>query len=283
MGGEVYADLLFLVNFSMDFLCAYLTASLLRRRAVPWRLLTASALGGVYAVAALFLTVSKPAAFALDMIVCLLMCAILFGARGVPLRFFVVACALFVGVSMAMGGMMTALFNLLNRAGLPLEEMGSESEEDGLSTWLFALLAGISTLAGLRGSRLLRRSASRRFARLAVTVDGKTVELQALVDSGNLCRDPISGRPVIFIDPDRARMLVGEKGDGGMSPSVARRFRLIPIETVGGRRMQAAYLPDRVTLSDAGGTREITALFAPAETLAGAGVYQAIVSAELVV
>ena len=281
MGGEVYADLLFLVNFSMDFLCAYLTASLLRRRAVLWRLVAASALGGVYAVAALFLTLPRMSAFALDMGICLVMCAILFGAQGVPLRFFALACALFIGVSMAMGGMMTALFNLLNRAGLPLEEMGKES--DGISAWLFAVLAGISALAGLRGSRLLRRAAGQRFARLSVTVEGRTVELQALVDSGNLCRDPISGKPVIFIDPASSRALIGVDGHRPMPLAIARRFRLIPIETVGGRRMQAAYLPDRVTVSDAGGTREIEALFAPAETLDGAGVYRAIVSAELVV
>lgn len=281
MGGEVYADLLFLVNFSMDFLCAYLTASLLRRRAVLWRLVAASALGGVYAVAALFLTLPRMSAFALDMGICLVMCAILFGAQGVPLRFFALACALFIGVSMAMGGMMTALFNLLNRAGLPLEEMGKES--DGISAWLFAVLAGISALAGLRESRLLRRAAGQRFARLSVTVEGRTVELQALVDSGNLCRDPISGKPVIFIDPASSRALIGVDGHRPMPLAIARRFRLIPIETVGGRRMQAAYLPDRVTVSDAGGTREIEALFAPAETLDGAGVYRAIVSAELVV
>ena len=238
--------------------------------------------GRVYAVAALFLEAPPAAALAWDAAVCLVMCAVLFWGRGVPLRFFAAACALFVGVSMAMGGMMTALFQLLNRAGLPLEAMGAESEEDGLSAWLFALLAAVSALAGLRGSRLLRRAASRRFARLTVTVDGKTVELQALVDSGNLCRDPISGKPVIFIDPASSRALIGGDGRSPMPLGLARRFRLIPVETVGGKRMQAAYLPDRMTVTDAGGTREIDALFAPAETLEGAGVYRAIVSAELV-
>ena len=280
MGGDVYADLLFLVNFSMDFLCAYLTASLLRRQAPPGRLLLAASLGGVYSVAALFLAWPRAAIFALDIAVCLLMCAIMFGVPSAPLRFFVIACLLFVGVSMAMGGMMTALFNLLNRAGLPLSDMGKEPET--MSAWVFAALAAVSALASLRGSRLLRSSASRRFARLTVTVDGKTVELQALVDSGNLCRDPISGHPVIFIDPVSSRALIGEGGETPMPLSLARRFRLIPTETVGGKRMQVAYLPDRMTVSDAGGTREIRALFAPAETLRAAGGYQAIVSSDLV-
>ena len=277
MGTEVYADLLFLVNFSMDYLCAYLTASLLRRRAVPWRLLTASVLGGIYAVAALFLPLSRGGALLADVAVCVLMCVLLFYERGAPLRFFAAACPLFVGVSMAMGGMMTALFQLLNRLDLPTEAL--RREQDGLSAWVFALLAGISTFAGMRGSRLLCRSAVRRYARLSVTLGTRTVELQALLDSGNLCRDPISGRAVIFIDPLSARTLIGE--GGGTDADIARRFRLIPMETVAGKRLQKAYLPDRVCLTDSGGSHTVDALIAPAETLRGAGAYQAIVSAEL--
>lgn len=277
MGTEVYVDLLFLVNFSMDYLCAYLTASLLRRRAVPWRLLVASAVGGIYAVAALFLPFSQRMALLADTAVCVGMCLLLFYDRGVPFRFFAAACPLFVGVSMAMGGMMTALFQLLNRLELPLDVL--RQEQDGLSAWVFALLAGISTLAGLRGSRLLCRSAVRRYARLSVTLGERTVELQALLDSGNLCRDPISGRAVIFIDPISARTLLG--GSNGEDADIARRFRLIPMETVAGKRLQKAYLPDRVCLTDSGGSHAIDVLIAPAETLRGAGAYQAIVSAEL--
>lgn len=291
MGGEVYADLLFLVNFSMDFLCAYLTASCLRRRVVPWRLILASAVGGVYAVLALFLYLPHGGVLLLDLAICVVMCAILFGERGVPIRFFAWACGAYVGISMAMGGMMTALFRLLNRAGLPLEALAEE--QDGISAWLFAILAGVSTLAGLRGGQLLRRSAARRFARLSVTVGSNTVEVQALVDSGNLCRDPISGRPVVFLEAARAADLLGGGRDAAEavsadvpaafgSAAAACRIRLIPVETVGGRRLQAAYLPDRMTLSDSGGTHEVRALFAPAETLRAAGVYQAIVPSELV-
>ena len=177
---------------------------------------------------------------------------------------------------MALGGMMTALFHFLNRLNFPAE-IGEES--DGLSAWMFALAAGISTLAGLRGSRLLCRSATRRYARLTVSIGDRRAELQALLDSGNLCRDPISGRAVIFIDPQSARMLIGagEEQDADM----ARRFRLVPMETVGGKRLQKAYLPDCVTLHDSGGTHTVDVLIAPAETLRGAGGYQAIVSSEL--
>jgi MFS family permease len=67
--GEVYADVFFLVNFSMDFLCFYLCARLLHRPLSLWRGMLASALGGIYAVAALFLTLDRAPAFALDALV----------------------------------------------------------------------------------------------------------------------------------------------------------------------------------------------------------------------
>ena len=53
MDREVYADLYFLVNASMDLLCMMITAAVLHRRAVRWRALLGAAIGGVYAVAAL--------------------------------------------------------------------------------------------------------------------------------------------------------------------------------------------------------------------------------------
>ena len=75
MGGEVYADLLFLVNFSMDFLCYYLCARLLRRPLSLWRGIAASALGGIYAVAVLFLYADRVPAFLLDVIICFVLCS----------------------------------------------------------------------------------------------------------------------------------------------------------------------------------------------------------------
>ena len=73
---DVYADLLFLVNFSMDFLCLYLSVKLLHLPRARWRMLLAAALGGVYSVVALLLSVGSWLALALDLGVCFGMCAL---------------------------------------------------------------------------------------------------------------------------------------------------------------------------------------------------------------
>ena len=83
---------------------------------------------------------------------------------------------------------------------------------------------------------------------------------------------------MFILSPERLGSLLGDEREG----DIVRRFRLIPVETVGGKRLQRAYLPDCVYLSDSGGRHSADALIAAAETLRGAGVYEAIVPSEMV-
>ena len=78
MEQTVYGDILFFVNFCMDFQCLFLTAKLLHRPFSLWRALLSSALGALYACIALFLPVGGVAAFCADLLVCLVMCGIMF-------------------------------------------------------------------------------------------------------------------------------------------------------------------------------------------------------------
>lgn len=64
MGGQtvyiVYADILFFINFCIDFICLYLSAKLCACPAGIARTALGSALGGLYAVAALALDALPP-------------------------------------------------------------------------------------------------------------------------------------------------------------------------------------------------------------------------------
>ena len=72
MREEVYADLLFLINFSMDFLCLYFTARFLRRRMRLALITSAAIIGGIYSVASLFLPFAKLEILLCDVAVCAL-------------------------------------------------------------------------------------------------------------------------------------------------------------------------------------------------------------------
>ena len=182
MAVEVYADLLFLINAGMDGLCFCLTGRLLHHRLSPWRVLLGAVIGGLYAVMALLLEAGQAVALLFDVAVCLVMCAI--GKN----RFFLSVAVYFV-LSMVLGGVMTALYNLLNRIGFA-ESL--PDGEDGIGTWLFALLALVGSGITLWGGRFFRRLAAVRHCRVTVELEGLQVELEGMVDTGNLLKDPLS-------------------------------------------------------------------------------------------
>ncbi len=282
---DVYADLLFLVNFSMDFLCLYLSVKLLHLPRVRWRMLLAAAVGGVYSVASLFFSVEAWLALAVDIGVCLGMCALCAAGKGVRMGRVLLLSGTYFGVSALMGGGMTALYNLLGRADLPLGDMPG----DGISAWMFLALAAAAALVAAFGGRLFSKQSAVRTCTVHVRMEGVTCKLDGLCDSGNLLCDPISGTPVIVADrqtwlaalPDALRRAVESDGRGLDALPEGKRVRIVPMHTAQGSALAVALMPDEVLLAGQDGKRRaVHALIAPSgQPLAGE--YRAIVPAAL--
>lgn len=293
MEKTVYADLLFMINFSMDFLCFYITSKLLHRKLNTLRALLASVFGGVYAVAILFAGFVPLLELVCNVGVGLAMCAVVFTGKGVRFGKFSLCSLVYVGVSVALGGLMTAMFNMLNLLGLPL---GSISESgDGMPVWLFALLAAVSGAATLAGGNFFRSSQAQRTADIEITYGNKTVKLAALCDSGNLLRDPISGKTVIITDISRfystlpeAVIRAVQKNDTSLLSKLptesAKRLRLVPSHTASGTGMLFAFTPDKLTVRlPEGISHDVDALFAPVPLGASAKGFDALIPPELLV
>lgn len=236
----VYGDLLFLINFSMDFLSFYISCLILHRKLPTLRAALASVIGGVYAVASLFLNIKQPLALALDIFVLIAMCGVAYCGRGVNAWRFLRFVFVYALASVLLGGIMTALFSLFNEFDFLSGEMGAE---DGINVWVFALLALVSSLFTIRGGRFLHSSANKRDVYIEIEENGAMVILHALVDSGNLAVEPISGKAVIFasleacrdvIDTEAYESLSAKSEIDGMPVCVASRIRLIPSRAIGG-------------------------------------------------
>ena len=148
---------------------------------------------------------------------------------------------------------MTALFWALNRLNLPLDSL----TEDHISVWLFALLALVSGLLTRKGGEAFRRANKARSVTVEAVLFGKSVTFRALVDTGNLLVEPISGRPVIPVDPKVLRgvlppeLLSGTADPAKLqNPDLARRLRLIPASGATGEKLLIAIVPERLFLSD---------------------------------
>ena len=155
MEHTVYIDLYFMINFAMDFLCFYLTSWLLSLRRSLLRTMLASAFGALYACVALFLGLRGVWSILSDLAICLLMCAIAY-YRPKEARAVAVDALVYSAVSILLGGAMTALFYFFNRIGLD-RLLGSEEDADGVSVWLFALIAIAGAVATAFGGKLMRK------------------------------------------------------------------------------------------------------------------------------
>ena len=285
---EIYADLLFLVNAGMDGLCFCLTGRLLHRKLSSRRVALGAVLGGLYAVAALFFRVGQAVALGLDLGVCLLLCRLVFGGRQAGRGGVLSAAATYFLLSMVVGGIMTALSNLLNRL---LPSLPFPAEEEGVGTWLFALLALAGGGIALCGGRFLRRSATVRRCRVTVELHGRRVELEGLVDSGNLLRDPMGGRAVIccrrealapILSPELAESLRGGGLEGLADTPDGRRIRLIPASTATGGGMLAGFLPDRVDIAYERNGKQETRTVSAVVAVADISQTQSLVPSELI-
>lgn len=288
MEQDVFVDILFLINMSMDYLCLYVCARILHRKIRLWRLIAASAIGGVYSVLSLFFYLTPMLALALDVAICFLICFAAYFERARGLPSLLLATFLFIGVSMMTGGCMTAIFNLLNKLDLPLGSLSG----DGISTYLFAFLAFVAGIISLKSGQAVSRHSSVKECKLFLRFCDADFELLGLSDSGNLVRDPISGRAVIFIDRKTLEKKVSlafmddyQKGDahGGTS---CLSLRLIAINTASGKTMAVAASPSSLEaeITDKRGRVrriKLDALISPSpEPISDSG-YSAIVPSEI--
>ena len=252
---SVYIDLYLLVNVSMDFLCLMIAAVLLHRNAKRWRVLAAAVFGGLYAVAVLLLAWGGILGIFSDAAAMVAMCLIAFGKRNSTVASLLRLAAVVWISSLLLGGIMTALFSLLNRLDLPLDLL----QADGLSVWTFVLVSAVAGALTVKSGRWFGLSGKAKSAKVEVTLFGNTVVLRALVDTGNLLCDPVSGKSVIVAELDTLKPILPpqlaracECGDFSAylkDHERARRVRLIPADTATGNALLLAIVPDAVTVT----------------------------------
>lgn len=287
----VYADVLFLVNFTANYLLLRATARLSRRRARQGRVILSAFGGALYATFALAPGLDPLYAWPLRLIAGALMVLVAFpDVRGMALYLlflsFYLCCMVAAGTAMAFLALVHGLrsYSLTDQVWPP-------------TPWWMALAGLLMAAATPVLLALSSQKPGSPFLQVELEVDGKSVTLTGLLDTGNDLRDPLSGLPVIVVDLDSLKgILSGETIDFFLSKwdslgenlaldPMARRLRLIPYCGISGKRgVLPGFIPDKVLVSKKTGLR------APIDAVVGvswkrlspSGAYQALVHPDLV-
>ncbi len=259
---EIYADIFFLINFSMDFICLFLTGLILGKKTKIRRFVLGAALGGVYSVISLFIDLSSPLRFIITILSAFIICFSVFGNFHSP-KNVLFPTFLFISVSFFMGGALTYLYSSLGKYFTK-----AQSEQD-LSILLLpaSLICGVLSYVVSRISQ--KRLSAKRFDIVVVTE--KECCFSALCDSGNLLCEPISRLPVIILSK-KASLNYIKSGiftpyEAAKYPEVSGKIRIIPAKSAFSQGMLTGFIPQGVLIE--GKTKKCCIAFSENEDFGG--------------
>ena len=256
----VYIDMLFLVNFLLDFIVLWATARLAQIRVSPWRLAGGACLGALYSVLVLLPGLERLSTFELKFLVSLVMLLSVFAP--VSWKKFGQALLFFYLVAFTMGGAVFGFVYFITGSNIS-KALGSFTMD-----YLWLIVAVITAgLLGKYGMPYLKKSLLQDLLKvpLEITVQGRQLKIYGLVDTGNQLVDPVTGMPVIIVEysvlspllPPQLKELVSGGGEFNLSKladvvpeeGTVPPFRVIPFTTIGKRHgLLIGFRPDEVTV-----------------------------------
>ena len=254
----VYADVLFCVNFIVDYVMLLsvkkLTSLNVRRR----RLLLGALVGGIGSFAVLL----PPMPFVVSMLICVGEAMLMTAAAFLPvsIRCYIRASFLLFAVSFTYCGIMTAVLALASPKGLAVR---NSSVYIGISPFALIALTALCYFAIRLFERIKGSDVKYRKCRIIVRNNGASVEAEGIADTGSTLREPFSGEPVIV---GRSELFSGISGFGEYPDTESGKgcsnIRMVPFSSVGGSGLMPAFRPAEITLITAGGRMSVRAYIA---------------------
>ena len=268
----VYADVLFCINFFIDFALLSVSAFILKIRVKGIRLVLCAALGGVYSVLIFLPELSFLSSLGIKLLFSALLCFAAFGFGRIT--GYLKRLAVFYAVSLGFGGVVFGAYSFLKPDKIQVRN--SAVYIDVKPFYLFLLIAAAYAAVWVF-YRILPKKTEELYM-LSIFVGGKCAEISALYDSGNMLSDPISGTTVrkAFYHPSKPYKEAAVWGHS---------FRLIPARgAFGSEQLLPAFRPDNLTVRVGNKSCLSESIFVAVTTssLSSDGRYRALIGSDVI-
>lgn len=245
----LYADVLFFINFAMDFILLSIVNLILKLYGSKARMAAGSAAGALWAVfAAVYVLPIWLEIVVSYFLVCIIMLIISFGRAGI--RKLVIETLVFYMAAIMAGGGFYMLYQH-TRAGYYLEMtmQGNAFEAMPLYIWIL-LMTGIYFGIRFLWLNLCEIQKRRKYIyKVTLYYGEKEQRLMALVDTGNHLYEPVTHKPVHIVTYDSCRQL--------FNGAAVQAF--VPFQSIGKENgMMPVVFPDRMCVERDGKVIEIT-------------------------
>lgn len=261
----VYLDVVWLLNVCFDSLLLWLTAIMLKRDVVWWRVLLGAFIGA-FLVVMMFTPFSTYVQHPVSKIMfSFLIVFVAFGFRRI--RYFLENLFAFYFATFMVGGGMIAVYYFLQQQ-INIHDGVLTTHSLGVGdpvSWMFVLLGfpalWIFSRARINGIRE-KKLRFEHIIDVLIVFDGVPLQLKGLIDSGNQLYDPLAKAPVMIVETDKVKEVLPEElarhipFETSMDwlhqaqlEKWAHRFRIVPYRVVGSeQRFLVAIKPDRIML-----------------------------------
>ena len=263
-GGErthtIYIDILFCINFIIDYMMLVSVKHFLSLNVRRRRLLLGAFVGALSSFVILLPTMPKVFSVLYNVAAVLILTAAAF----LPVRrsVYLKASAAFFMISFCFCGVMTAALVFFSPQNVVVR---NSTVYIGISPLVLIALTLVCYVIMWIVFRITGRSMPKKMTcRVIVTYRGKTVETNGTIDTGNTLHEPFSGESVIvgraeifktMLDADKCMKLCDEG-------EIPEGVRLVPFSSVGGCGVIPAFKPAKVTLINDSEENEVNAYIA---------------------
>ena len=235
----LYADVMFIVNFSMDFLALFLCGKLLNRKIRKKRILISSAIGAVYGVLQYVLDFGGVIGTLICVFAAYLMCYICYKDK--KMKNLTVLSLMFLFVSATLGGLMSLVYGSLNSL---LHDIVVENGFTGEYKVARHMIIVIFTIIiSILISKAVFKAKSVKEAEMKIVINSKTFILKGLCDSGNNLKEPFSSKSVILLS---AKCPAGDE----ICRIADLKKRIVPYKDVSGEGIIKAAKADKIYIND---------------------------------
>lgn len=241
----VYLDVVLLENLCMNYIILFATGYLMKIKMKQLRIIVSSMLGGIYAVIAYLEILPVYSSFGMKVVLSILMVYIALKPKGV--KILSKQLIIFYLTSFVFGGCAFALLYFVR----PQDILMRNGVYVGTYPIKIALLGGIvGFIITYIAFRIVKTKLHRKdiLYNIEITLQEKRLKVKAMLDTGNLLKDPISKMPVIVVEKEQLYSLLPiqlldhiEEWIGGdekflnqiEEKELIARFRIIPFSSVG--------------------------------------------------
>ena len=193
----VYLDVIFLENIVINYIILYVTGIISKSKIIQIKLILGSLIGAIYSIIYYLLNIKIYSNFILKIILSIAIIYVSFKSNN--LKELSKKVLLFYLVSFVFGGSAIAIIYMVNSQNIIIQNgilVGSYT----IKTILIGIIIAYFTV--LAAFKIIKAKISRNdlICDITVNLNNKEIKTKAMIDTGNLLKEPITNMPVIVME-----------------------------------------------------------------------------------